>query len=56
MGQIIDNVVLEQRWDEPEGVGEIAMIDNATMLHASYYRDISELGYRIGVRYLAGSK
>ena len=54
MSQNIDDIVLEQRWDEPEGVGEIAMIDNATMLHASYYRDITELGYRIGVRYLAG--
>lgn len=54
MSQVIGNVVLEQRWDEPEGSGEIAMIDNATVLHASYYRDVSEKGYRIGVRYLAG--
>lgn len=42
-------MVLEQRWDEPEGIGEIA-----TMLHASYYCNLNALGYRIGVRYLAG--
>jgi len=51
---ILGNVILEQRWDEPEGVGEIAMIDNATVLHASFYRDAAQSGYRIGVRYLAG--
>jgi hypothetical protein len=54
MSEVINGVVLEQRWDEPEGTGEIAMIDNATVLHSSYYRDIAEKGYRIGVRYLAG--
>lgn len=54
MAIVIGDVVLEQRWDEPEGIGEIAMIDNATMLHASYYRNLNVLGYRIGVRYLAG--
>ena len=54
MNDVIGNVVLEQSWDEPEGVGEIAMIDNATVLHASYYRDASHSGYKIGVRYLAG--
>lgn len=54
MATVIGNVVLEQRWDEPEGTGEIAIIDNATLLHASYYRNLTTLGYRIGVRYLAG--
>lgn len=54
MSTVINDVVLEQRWDAPEGIGEIAMIDNATMLHASYYRNLNTLGYRIGVRYLAG--
>lgn len=54
MSHVINDVVLEQRWDEPEGTGEIVMIDNATVLHASYYRNIAEKGYRIGVRYLAG--
>jgi hypothetical protein len=54
MASVLGSVVFEQRWDEPEGIGEIAMIDNATVLHASYYRNPGMLGYRIGVRYLAG--
>lgn len=54
MSRVLGSVVFEQRWDEPEGIGEIAMIDNATVLHASYYRNPGMLGYRIGVRYLAG--
>lgn len=54
MATVINQVILEQRWDEPEGTGEIAVIDNATLLHASYYRNLNTLGYRIGVRYLAG--
>ena len=49
----LDKVVLEHAWDEPEGVGEISMLDNRTSLHASYYRDPSVKGYKIGVRYLA---
>lgn len=52
MTEVIDNVVLEQRWDEPEGVGEIAMLDNRNTLHASYLRYNNKHGYRIGVRYL----
>jgi len=54
MDTVLGNVVLEQAWNEPEGIGEIAMIDNATVLHASYYRDAAHSGYKIGVRYLAG--
>jgi len=54
VSEISGKVILEQRWDQPEGVGEIAMIDNATVLHASYYRDALRSGYRIGVRYLGG--
>ena len=54
MENILGNVVLEQAWNEPEGTGEIAMIDNATVLHASYYRDAAHSGYKIGVRYLSG--
>lgn len=53
MADILNNVVLDQRWDEPTGVGEIAMQDNRTCLHASYYRDPYEKGYKIGVRYVA---
>ena len=54
MDSVLGNIVLEQAWNEPEGTGEIAMIDNATVLHASYYRDAAHSGYKIGVRYLAG--
>lgn len=52
MDNILNNVVLDQSWDEPTGVGEVAMQDNRTCLHASYYRDPHKKGYRIGVRYV----
>lgn len=52
--ELLNRIILEQRWDQPEGVGEIAMIDNATLLHASYYRNAQRTGYKIGVRYLSG--
>lgn len=52
MSQAINKVVLEHRWDEPEGVGEISMLDNRTTLHSSYLREGLKHGYRIGVRYL----
>jgi len=50
--KLIGNVILEHPWDEPKGTGEISLIDNRTILHASYYRSSSRGGYRIGVRYL----
>lgn len=50
---VIGDLVLEHRWDEPEGTGEISILDNRTVLHASYYRNPHEKGYKIGVRYLA---
>lgn len=53
MNTVLNNIVLEHAWDEPQGVGEISMLDNRTALHASYYRDPSQKGYKIGVRYLA---
>lgn len=52
--KISGNVLLRQPWNEPEGTGEIVMIDNATVLHASFYHDIQKTGYKIGVRYLSG--
>lgn len=52
MSQVVDNIVVEHRWDEPEGTGEISMLDNRTTLHASYLRIKDKHGYRIGVRYL----
>lgn len=53
MENIFGGLVIDQRWDEPKGTGEIAMLDNLTCLHASYYRDHQVKGYRIGVRYLS---
>ena len=51
--ELMQDIIIEHRWDEPKGVGEISMLDNLTLLHASYYRDASKTGYKIGVRYLA---
>jgi hypothetical protein len=55
MSELLGNLVLEHRWDEPEGVGEISMQDNRNQFHSSYYRDASMTGYKISVRYLADS-
>lgn len=52
MDTLLGRIVLEQPWDAPKGRGEIAMQDNLTNLHASYYRDPVVKGYKIGVRYL----
>ena len=49
---LIGNIWMEQAWSEPLGVGEISILDNRTVLHASYYRDGLTKGYPIGVRYL----
>ncbi len=49
---LVGEVLFEQPWQAPEGTGEISVLDNRTVLHASYYaRDIDK-GYPIGVRYL----
>ncbi len=45
-------VIARHPWDCPHGVGEISMIDNRTVFHASYYPSFDK-GYRIGVRYVA---
>jgi len=50
---LMGKIIVEHRWDEPQGVGEVSTIDNRTVLHSSYYRDPMEKGYKIGVRYLA---
>ncbi len=53
MASVLGDVILEQRWDAPIGTGEIAVIDNADILHATYHRNGSGVkGYRIGARYL----
>ncbi len=49
---LFGDVILEQPWDAPEGTGEIAVIDNRTVLHASYHKDGRTKGYAIGARYL----
>lgn len=48
---LIGRVILEQSWSEPQGVGEIGVLDSRTLLHASYYKKTA--GYPIGVRYLS---
>lgn len=53
VSELMQDIIIEHRWDQPNGVGEISMLDNLTLLHASYYRDPQEIGYKIGVRYLA---
>jgi len=50
---LMGKLIIEQRWAEPEGVGELSMLDNATELHSSYERIYATKGYRIGVRYVA---
>jgi len=50
---LIGKLIIEQRWDEAEGVGELSMLDNATEMHSSYERIYATKGYRIGVRYVA---
>ena len=50
--ELLGKVLLEHGWNEPSGTGEISLLDNRTVLHASYYRDRVTKGYPIGVRYL----
>ncbi len=52
MAALTDNVVLEHAWTAPEGTGEISLLYNRTVLHASYYRNSTLKGYPISVRYL----
>ncbi len=49
---LIDEVMVQLGWRAPEGVGEISLIDNRTVLHASYYARPKLKGYPISVRYL----
>jgi len=48
---ISPTLAVEHGCDEPERVGEISLIDNRTVLHASYFKDGFHKGYRIGVSY-----
>ena len=49
---LVGDIVLEHAWNRPEGTGEISLLFNRTVLHASYYRKTNTKGYPIGVRYL----
>lgn len=49
---LLGDIVLEQPWTAPDGIGEICVIDNRTVLHATYNRDGQSRGYPIGARYL----
>lgn len=52
MKRVIGQVALEHAWNAPKNTGEIAIIHNRHLLHASYYRRRGVRGYPIGVRYL----
>lgn len=49
---LINDIVLEHPWSEPAGTGELSLLFNRTVFHASYYRGTTEKGYPISVRYL----
>jgi len=49
---LIGKILFELPWQAPEGTGEIALLDNRRVLHASYYEDSAKKGYPISVRYL----
>ncbi|MEE9117556.1 MAG: hypothetical protein V3U02_03035 [Calditrichia bacterium] len=49
---LIGKIILELPWGEPHGTGEISILDNCDVLHASYYECPELKAYRIGVRYL----
>ena len=53
MPELFNSIILEHRWDLPEGQGEISKLDNRTCLHSSFYREANRESYKIGVRYLA---
>ena len=49
---LFGHVILQQAWNAPAGTGEICIIDNRTVLHASYHPNPKQRGYPIGARYL----
>ncbi len=52
MGPLMGQVLIELGWRAPAGTGEIALLDNRKVLHASYYPRPKKKGYPIAVRYL----
>lgn len=53
ISELSNNIILEHSWNEPQGTGELSMLDNNTALHSSYYPNPTKKGYKIGVRYLS---
>lgn len=53
INELLNKIIIEHAWKEPLGSGEISIIDNISCLHASYYPQPQEKGYKIGVRYVA---
>lgn len=52
LSEALGRTVLEQPWTAPRGTGEICLLDNLEVLHASYHHDMAGRGWRIGARYL----
>ena len=52
MEDALGTIILNQPWSAPDGTGEIAIIDNLTVLHSSWHRVGGEKCYPIGTRYL----
>ncbi|NIA69265.1 hypothetical protein HBA54_11750 [Pelagibius litoralis] len=52
VAELVNKVLVEIPWRAAEGVGEVAILDNSTVLHASYYAHPELRGYPISVRYL----
>lgn len=48
--KLFGRILVCQPWSAPEGTGELCILDNRTVYHASYYA--RDKGYPIGVRYL----
>lgn len=49
---LTNEILFELPWKAPEKTGEIAVLDNLEVLHASYYARPCDKGYPISVRYL----
>ena len=49
---LFGKVILEIPWNAPPGTGEICLIDNRTVLHSNFRKNMAEKGYPIGARYL----
>ena len=49
---LTNEILFEASWRAPESTGEIAILDNSEVLHASYYARPWDKGYPISVRYL----